>query len=104
MGPSGDQLTLRFAIALGVVAVVTVALVTWFFSFEVAPVVTGKSVDDAAAALHDAGISFDAHSAHGTVIDQDPIGGERWFRHQDFVLTYTNDTGTHVIGGPDADG
>ncbi len=77
-----------------------VALAIWFFGlYKIAPDVVGHSVEDAAALLHEAGISIDTRGAEGTVIAQHPIAGERWFRYKDFVLTYTNNSGIHTIGG-----
>lgn len=100
--PSEDRVTLSVAVALGTLAVVALALVIWFFGIhKIAPDVVGDSVEDAAATLHDAGIPIDVTGAEGTVVAQHPIAGERWFRYQNFILTYTADSGTHTIGGPD---
>lgn len=86
-------------LAFGVFAILAAILAGWYFAAGVtAPNVTGLPLDDAAASLHNAGISIDIHGAEGVVTDQHPIGGEQWFRYQDFVLTYTNDSGTHTIG------
>ena len=87
-----------------VVLILATILAGWYFTAGVtAPNVIGASVDEAAASLHKAGISIDTHGEQGTVTDQKPIGGEQWFRYQEFVLTYMNDSGTHTIGGPNAD-
>ncbi len=100
--PSADKVTLGFAVTLGTLAVVALALVIWFFGvYRIAPDVVGDSVEDAAATLHEAGIPIDVTGAKGTVVAQHPIAGERWFRYQNFILTYTDDTGTHTVGGPD---
>ena len=102
--PSGDKVVLGFAITWGTLAVVALALVIWFFGiYKVAPDVIGDSVDDAAATLHEAGIPIDITGAEGTVVSQHPLGGERWFRYQHFILTYTDDSGTHTVGGSDED-
>ncbi|WP_291382799.1 PASTA domain-containing protein [Demequina sp.] len=101
--PSPDKVLWGFALALGTLAVVALALVIWFFGmYKIAPDVTGDSVDEAAQALHDAGIPIDITGADGTVVDQHPSAGERWFRYQNFILTYTDASGTHTVGGPDA--
>jgi beta-lactam-binding protein with PASTA domain len=103
--PSEDKVALTLAVTFGAVAIVAVALMTWFFgTYKIAPDVVGDSVDQAATSLHEAGISIDVKDAHGTVTAQHPIAGERWFRHQDFILTYTNESGTHTVGGADPEG
>ena len=100
--PSADKVTLGFAVTLGTLAGVALALVIWFFGvYKIAPDVVGDSVTDAAATLHDSGIAIDIDGAEGTVVSQSPLAGERWFRYQHFILTYTDDSGTHTIGGPD---
>ncbi len=102
--PSQDKVTLGFAVTLGTLAVVALALVIWFFGlYKIAPDVVGDSVEEAAVTLHDAGIPIDVTGAEGTVVAQHPIAGERWFRYQNFILTYTDDTGTHTIGGSGTD-
>jgi len=75
-----------------------------YFAPVTAPNVVGMSVPEAAAKLANAGIRIEVAAKAGVVTDQSPIAGERWTRGDDFVLTYTNDTGTHVIGGNDFDG
>lgn len=100
---SEDKATWRVAVILATSAVVAIGLVGWHFgTYKVAPNVLGQSLDQAATTLHQAGIDIDIGDAEGTVTDQEPIGGERLFRYNDFVLTYTNETGTHVIGGPES--
>ena len=100
--PSEDKVTWGFAITLGTLAVVALALVIWFFGIhKIAPDVIGDSVEESAATLHEAGIPIDVTGAEGTVVNQHPIAGERWFRYQNFILTYTDDSGTHTIGGAD---
>lgn len=101
--PSEDRVTLSVAVALGTLAVVALAIVIWFFGlYKIAPDVIGDSVDEAAATLHEAGIPIDVNGAEGAVVAQHPLAGERWFRYQNFILTYTDDSGTHTISGPDA--
>ena len=86
--------------AASIVVIMAVILAVWFFGTGVtAPDVIGLPVGEASASLHDAGISIDVKGAEGIVTDQHPSGGEQWFRSQDFELTYTNDTGTHTLGG-----
>ena len=87
--------------AAAAIAVIAAAIIAaWYFDAGVtAPDVVGLPVDEAAASLHDAGISIDTDGAEGTVTGQHPIGGEQWFRYRDFELTYVNDSGTHTIGG-----
>ncbi|MCB2413959.1 PASTA domain-containing protein [Demequina sp. TTPB684] len=103
--PSEDRVALALAVTFGSIAVVALALVTWFFGiYEIAPDVVGDPVDQAAESLRDSGISIDIEDAHGTVTAQHPIAGERWFRHQDFILTYTNESGTHTVGGAEPTG
>lgn len=69
-----------------------------YFAPVTAPNVVGMSVPDAATTLTDAGIPIDVSGQDGVVTDQSPIAGEQWRRNHDVVLTYTNDSGTHVIG------
>ena len=101
--PSQDKVVWGFAVTLGTLAVVALALVICFFGlYKIAPDVVGDSVEEAATTLHEAGIPIDVTGAEGTVVNQHPIAGERWFRYQNFILTYTDASGTHTIGGPDA--
>jgi len=75
--PSQGKAVLGLAITLGTTAVVGLSALTWFYgSYKIAPVVIGDSVEEAAAALHEASVRVDTDEAQGTVIDQDPIGGE----------------------------
>ena len=86
--------------AAAIAVIMAVIVAAWYFDAGVtAPDVVGLPLDEAATSLHDAGISIDVENAEGTVTDQHPIGGEQWFRYQDFELTYINDSGTHTIGG-----
>ena len=86
--------------AAAIAFIMAVIIAAWYFDAGVtAPDVVGLPLDEAATSLHDAGISIDIDSAEGTVTRQHPIGGEQWFRYQDFELTYINDSGTHTIGG-----
>lgn len=86
--------------AAAIAVIMAVILATWYFDAGVtAPDVVGLPLDEAATSLHDAGISIDIDGAEGAVTGQHPIGGEQWFRYQDFELTYINDSGTHTIGG-----
>ncbi len=101
--PSQDKVVWGFSVTLGTLAVVALALVIWFFGlYKIAPDVVGDSVEEAATTLHEAGIPIDVTGAEGTVVNQHPIAGARWFRYQNFILTYTDASGTHTIGGPDA--
>ena len=90
--------------ASGITVLIGALLASWYFAAPViAPNVVGSSVEDATTSLTEAGINIDIDDAQGTVTDQHPIAGERWFRYQEFILTYTDASGTHTIGGPDAD-
>jgi len=91
--------------AAGITVIMAVILAAWYFDTGVtAPNVIGMPVSEASTSLHDAGISIDVKGAEGTVTGQHPIGGEQWFRYEDFELTYTNDSGTHTLGGDGSEG
>lgn len=96
---------MKLVVALLIVAIAASVIALLYYGQPmIVPSVIGLPLETAASVLDEAGIGVDTKGMDGVVVAQDPIAGEQWFRNNDFIITYSNDSGTRTTGGPDPAG